>query len=47
MFGHEGLDPDDLVEGGPELNRHDAEQNEVDGAVQQRHDVHHLTQLDR
>ena len=29
----------------PELDRHDAEEDKVDGTVQQRHDVHHLSQL--
>ena len=29
----------------PELDRHDAEEDKVDGTVEQRHDVHHLSQL--
>lgn len=31
----------------PELPRHDAEKDEVDGAVQQRHHVHNISQLKR
>ena len=47
MFGHELLISNNLPEGCPELNRHDAEENEVDRAVQQSHHVHHLTKLER
>ena len=45
VFGHELLDPEHLVERHPELDGHDAEQDEVDRTVEQRHDVHHLPQL--
>ncbi len=39
------LEPEDFVEGLPELLGHQAEEDKVDGAVEERHDVHHLTQL--
>lgn len=47
MFSHELLVTNNLPEGCPELNWHDAEENEVDRAVQQSHHVHHLTKLEQ
>ena len=41
------LGAENLVECLPELYGHDAEENKVDGAVQQRHDVHHLSKLQK
>jgi len=41
----EVLEPENLVESLPELLGHEAEEDEVDRAVEQGHDVHHLAQL--
>jgi hypothetical protein len=41
----EVLEPENLVESLPELLGHEAEEDEVDRAVEQGHDVHHLSQL--